>query len=102
VKTKRTKAASSTRSAATRRKPRRASKLALFRVKVATIVVSMFAFIVSLVGIATFNPAVAQTTAAPAPAPQINIVQPSGSKPKVVTPQPRVTLPNPFVRSRGS
>jgi negative regulator of sigma E activity len=102
VKTNRTKAASSTRSAATRRKPRRASKLAIFRVKVATVAVSMFAFAVSLVGVATYNPAVAQKPADLAPTPQINVVQLNGSKPRVVTPQPRVTLPNPFVRSRGS
>jgi hypothetical protein len=102
VKANKTKAASSTRSTVTRRKPRRASKLAIFRVKVATIVVSMFAFVVSLVGIATYNPGVAQKTAAPAPTPQIQVLQPNGSKPRVVTPQPRVTLPNPFVRSRGS
>ena len=93
-----TKAGSSTYSRTTRRAPKRASKLALFRVKVATIVLSMVAFVASLAGIVAFNPGVGKQVAAPVQAAQITIVKPDGSTPLVLAPQPRVTAVRPLVR----
>jgi hypothetical protein len=97
-----TKADSLTRSRTTRRTSRRTSKLALFRVKVATIVLSMVTFAASLTGIAVFNPGVSTVAAAPVQAQQITIVKPDSSVPQVLAPQPRVTAVRPLVRSRGS
>jgi hypothetical protein len=107
-------AVSSTRSGANKRGPKRLSKLALLRVKIATIVAAIVLFFGSLIGIAIYNPGVAH---AQAPVPvqaqqpqqqqQINIVQPGtsnskNSAPVVVPAPPQVNNLRPFVRSRGS
>ena len=97
-----TKAGSSTRSAATRRTPKRPSKLALFRVKVATVVAAVVLFFASLAGIALYNPALANQAAASVPSEQITIVEPSGSRSLLLPSPPSVTAVRPFVRSRGS
>jgi hypothetical protein len=96
------KAGSSTRSGATRRTPRRPSKLALLRVKVATIVVAVILFFASLVGIALYNPAVASQAVVPVQSEQITIVEPGSSRSLLLAPPPRVSAVRPFVRSRGS
>ncbi len=96
---------SSTRSATTRRTPKRPSKLQLFRVKVAAVVGALVLFFASLAGIAIYNPGVASQAAAPAQVQQITIVKPStpsGSNSVVLPPPPRVTAVRPFVRTRGS
>ena len=74
-----TEAASSIRSTTTRRTSRRPSKLALLRVKVATIVVAVVLFFASLTGIAIYNPGVGNEAAVPVQAQQITIVKPGGS-----------------------
>jgi hypothetical protein len=104
VETKRTnaKVGSSARSRATRRTSRRPSKLALLRVKVATVVVAVVLFFASLAGIAVYNPGVSNAAAVPAQPQQITIVQPGGSNSRVVVPPPRVNAVRPLVRSRGS
>ena len=97
-----TKADSSIRLRTTRPTSRRVSKLALFRVKVATVVLSMVAFVASLTGIAIFNPVVENKAAAPVQVQQITIVRPGGSDPLLLVPQPPAAVVRPFVRSRGS
>jgi hypothetical protein len=97
-----TTAHSSTRSGATRRTARRPSKLALLRVKVATIVVAVVLFFASLAGIAMYNPGVANAATASVQASQITIVKPGGSDARLLAPPPRVTAVRPLVRSRGS
>jgi len=86
----------------TRRTSKRVSKLALFRVKVATIVLSIVAFVASLVSIAAYNPGIANKAAAPVQAQQITIVKSGGSDLLQLAPAPRVTAVRPLVRSRGS
>lgn len=104
MNTKRTsmKADSSTCSRTTRRRAKRTSKLALFRVKVATIILSMALFFGSLTGIAIYNPAINTQAPVPVSAQQITVVEPSGSASVVLAPRPRVTAVRPLVRSRGS
>lgn len=104
MNTKRTsmKADSSIHSTTIRRGVRRPSKLALLRVKVATIVVAVVLFFASLAGIALYNPSVASQASVPVQAQQVTIVEPSGSRSLVLAPPPRITAVRPFVRSRGS
>ena len=97
-----TKADSSIRSMTTRRTSRRTSKLALLRVKVATIVVAVVLFFASLTGIAVFNPQAGYEAAVPMRAQQITIVKPGGLDSLLLAPPPRVAAVRPFVRSRGS
>jgi hypothetical protein len=97
-----TRVDSSTNLRTTRRHSKRVSKLALFRVKVATIGLSLVAFVASLLSIAAYNPGTANTAPAPAQAQTITIVQPGGSVPLQLAPPPRVNAVRPFVRSRGS
>jgi hypothetical protein len=99
-----TKVDSSTRSATTRRRPRRPSKLKLLRIKVATIVAAVILFLAGLTGIAVFNPGVAAQAPASTPVPtqHITIVKPNGSHSQVPLPAPSVTARRPLVRSRGS
>jgi hypothetical protein len=97
-----TKATSSTRSTTISRTSRRVSKLALFRVKVATVVLSMVAFVASLTSIAIYKPGVENKAAAPVQVQQITIVRPSGSDPLLLVPQSPAAVVRPFVRSRGS
>lgn len=97
-----TKADSSIRSMMTRPTPRRVSKRALFRVKVATIMLSMVAFVASLTSIAVYNPGLGANVAAPVQSQQITIVKPGGSDPLRLVPQPPAIVVRPFVRSRGS
>lgn len=96
-----TKADSSTYST-TRRTRRRVSKRALFRAKVATVVMSAVLFLGSLAGIAIYNPAVKNEPSAPAQAQQITVFEPTGSSSVVLAPPPRVSAVRPLVRSRGS
>jgi hypothetical protein len=104
VNTKRTStvAASSIHSTTTRRASRRPTKLALLRVKVATIVVAVVLFFASLTGIAIYNPQVGNEAAAPAQTEQITIVKPGGSGSLLLALPPRVAAVRPLVRSRGS
>jgi hypothetical protein len=97
-----TKVDSSTRLRTTRRPSKRVSKLALFRVKVATIGLSLVAFVASLLSIAAYNPGVAKEAATPVQPQTITIVQSGGSVPLQLAPPPRVNAVRPFVRSRGS
>jgi hypothetical protein len=105
-----TKAGSSTRSGANRRRPRRPSKLALLRIKVVTIIGAIVLFIAGVAGIAIYNPGVASQNSGSAnpaptsvPAQHISILTPGGgSTPKVVQPPTRTSPIQPFVRSRGS
>lgn len=104
-----TKAGSSTRSGANRRRPRRPSKLALLRIKVVTIIGAIVLFIAGVAGIAMYNPGVASQNSGsanpaptPVPAQHISIVSPGGTGPTVVQPPTRVSPIQPFVRSRGS
>jgi hypothetical protein len=101
MKTTRTKANSSTCST-TRRTRRRVSKRALFRTKVATVVMSAVLFLGSLAGIAIYNPAVKNEPSAPVQAQQITVFEPNGSRSVVLAPPPRVSAVRPLVRSRGS
>jgi hypothetical protein len=91
-----------THSGTTRHTRKRPSKLALLRVKVATIALAVLLFFTSLVGIAIYNPGVSTQPAAPVPARQITVVKPGGSDSLVLPPPPHVTAVRPFVRSRGS
>jgi hypothetical protein len=104
VNTKETsaKADSSTRSVATRRASRRPSKLALFRVKVATIVAAVVLFFASLAGIVLYNPGAASQAAAAVQSEQITVVEPGGTRSLQLAPPPRVSAVRPLVRSRGS
>jgi hypothetical protein len=104
VNTKRTstKANPSIHSVTTRRTRRRISKLALFRVKVATIVLSIATFGASLVGIAAYNPGVGSNAALPVQAQQITIAESGSSDLLKLAPPARVTAVRPLVRSRGS
>lgn len=81
---------------------RRTSKLALLRVKVATIVAAVVLFLASLTGIAIFNPQVGNEAAVPVRAEQITIIKPGGSDSILLAPPPRVSAVRPLVRSRGS
>lgn len=96
-----TVAASSVRSRTTRRTGKRPSKVALLRVKVATIVMALVLFVASLTGIAIYNPQVGNQAAVPVQSQQITIIRPSGSDSLLLAP-PRVAAVRPFVRSRGS
>jgi hypothetical protein len=84
------------------RTTRRPSKLALLRVRVATILVAVILFFVSLTGIAIYNPQVGNKAVVPVQAQQITIVKPSGSEFLLLVPPPRVSAVRPLVRSRGS
>jgi hypothetical protein len=97
-----TVADSSIRSTTTRRTSRRPSRLALLRVKVATLVVAVVLFFASLTGIAIYNPQVGNQAVVPVQAQQITIVKPDGSDSLVLPPPPRVSAVRPLVRSRGS
>jgi hypothetical protein len=97
-----TKADSSMHSKTTRRTRGRVSKLALARVKVATIVAAVVLFLASVTGIAVFNPGVQSTTAVPAQPQQITVVRRDGSQSQLVVPRPSVLALPPLVRSRGS
>ncbi len=97
-----TQVESSTRSTTTRRTSRRPSKLALLRVKVATIAVAVVLFFASLTSIAIYNPGAGSEAAVPVQAQQITIVEPGGSQTLVLAPPPRVTAVRPLVRSRAS
>ena len=104
MNTKRTStmADSSVRSMTTRRTSGRPSKLALLRVKVATIAIAVVLFFTSLTGIAIYNPQVGNEAAVTAQAQQITIVKPGGSDSLQLAPLPRVSAVRPLVRSRGS
>jgi hypothetical protein len=97
-----TTAHSPAHSGATRRTPRRPSKLVLLRVKVTTMIVAVVLFFASLAGIAVYNPGVSHQPQTPVPVQQITIVKPGGSGSVVVPPPPHVTPLQPLVRSRGS
>jgi hypothetical protein len=81
---------------------RRVSKLALARVKVATIVGAVVLFLASLTGIAVFNPGLQSSAAVPAQPQQITVVRRDGSQSQLVVPRPSVLAMPPLVRSRGS
>jgi hypothetical protein len=74
----------------------------LFRVKVATITLSIAAFVASLVGIAVYNPGISNEAVAPVQAQQITIAESGGSNLLKLAPPARVTAVRPLVRSRGS
>ena len=93
---------SSVRSGTTRRASRRPSKLALLRVKIATIVMAVLLFFASLTVIAIYNPQVGSEAAMPVRAQQITIVKPGGLDSLLLAPPPRLSAVRPFVRSRGS
>ncbi|MFN2292484.1 MAG: hypothetical protein ACK2UC_14930 [Anaerolineae bacterium] len=86
----------------TRRGARRVSKVALARVKLATIVAAVVLFLGSLTGIAVFNPGVQSAAAVPAQPQQIIVVRRDGSQSQLVVPRPNVLAVPPLVRSRGS
>lgn len=102
MNTKSTKAHSSTRSATTRRRPRRPSKAALLRIKIATIVGTAVLFLASLTGVAIYNPQLGSQTAVPVQSQQITISKQNGSSSIQLAPPPRVSAVRPLVRSRGS
>lgn len=81
---------------------RQTSKLALLRVKVATIVAAVILFLASLAGIAIFNPQVGNEATAAAQTQQITIVKPGGLDSLLLAPPPHVAPVRPFARSRGS
>jgi hypothetical protein len=92
----------SIRSTTTRRTSGRPSKLALLRVKVATIGIAVVLFFASLAGIAIYNPQVGNEAAVPVQAQQITVVKPDGSDSLLVAPPPRLSAVRPLVRARGS